>query len=80
MQIVLPRFRVNSIYVSQALAGEPVGLAEYDRAWTVSYGPITLGTRARPPAMKSPTQGLWTLRTPLRLPSGSKDPATTDLN
>jgi hypothetical protein len=31
------------IYLSQALSGEPVGLAETDDGWLVSYGPIELG-------------------------------------
>ncbi len=37
----------NTIYISEALVGEPVGLAEDDPAiCTVSYGPIVLGTIA----------------------------------
>jgi len=32
------------IYINAALAGEPVGLAEAEDGWTVSYGPIMLGT------------------------------------
>ncbi|WP_371748247.1 integrase core domain-containing protein [Bradyrhizobium sp. CCBAU 53338] len=34
------------IYITAALAGEPVGLAEAEDGWIVSYGPITLGTIA----------------------------------
>jgi putative transposase len=34
------------VYINAALAGEPVGLAESEGCWTVSYGPITLGTIA----------------------------------
>jgi putative transposase len=34
------------VYITAALAGEPVGLAEAEIGWTVSYGPITLGTIA----------------------------------
>jgi putative transposase len=34
------------IYITAALAGEPVGLAESEDSWTVSYGPIMLGTIA----------------------------------
>ena len=34
------------IYISAALAGEPVGLAESESCWTVTYGPIRLGTIA----------------------------------
>ena len=38
------KWRGNSVYVNQALAGEPVGLAEADDGgWTVRYGPIALG-------------------------------------
>ncbi|MGY4474275.1 putative transposase [Bradyrhizobium sp. USDA 3364] len=36
----------NTIYISEALIGEPVGLAEDQDGWTVSYGPIVLGTIA----------------------------------
>ncbi|MHC2333608.1 putative transposase [Bradyrhizobium sp. USDA 4454] len=36
----------NTIYISEALIGEPVGLAEERDGWTVSYGPIVLGTIA----------------------------------
>lgn len=34
------------VYVNAALAGEPVGLVESETCWTVSYGPIMLGTIA----------------------------------
>ncbi len=34
------------VYINQALAGEPVGLSEDDGGWSVSYGPIVLGTIA----------------------------------
>jgi|ETN02SMinimDraft_2_1059926.scaffolds.fasta_scaffold31812_1 transposase InsO family protein len=38
------RWRGNTVYITQALAGEPVALAEGDDgAWTVSYGPVMLG-------------------------------------
>jgi len=41
------RWRNRTIYVNQALVGEPVGLVENDATgWTVSYGPIVLGTIA----------------------------------
>src|ERR1700719_3114538 len=40
------RWRNRTIYVNQALVGEPVGLAENATGWTVSYGPILLGTIA----------------------------------
>ena len=54
------KWRGNSIYISQALAGEPVGLQDTDDGgWTVRYGPIDLGVidhradrlrRPKPPA------------------------------
>lgn len=34
----------NMIYISGALVGEPIALAENEDGWTVSYGPIVLGT------------------------------------
>src|SRR6266571_1940394 len=41
------RWRNHTIYVNQALVGEPIGLVEDDATgWTVSYGPIVLGTIA----------------------------------
>lgn len=36
----------NMIYISGALVGEPIGLAEDQQGWTVSYGPLVLGTIA----------------------------------
>ncbi len=39
------RWRNGELYISQALTGEPVGLAERpDGGWAVRYGPIALGT------------------------------------
>jgi putative transposase len=40
------RWRNRTIYVNQALVGEPVGLVENAVGWIVSYGPIVLGTIA----------------------------------
>jgi putative transposase len=38
------RWQGNTIYVSEALIGEPIGLRETEAGgWTVSYGPIALG-------------------------------------
>ncbi len=34
------------VYINAALASEPVGLAESEDGWIVSYGPIMLGTIA----------------------------------
>ena len=36
----------NMIYISGALIGEPIGLVEDQHGWTVSYGPLALGTIA----------------------------------
>jgi transposase InsO family protein len=36
----------NMVYINAALVGEPIGLAETDHGWTVTYGPIELGTIA----------------------------------
>jgi putative transposase len=36
----------NMIYISEALVGEPVALAETEDGWVVSYGPVVLGTIA----------------------------------
>ena len=36
----------NMIYISGALVGEPVGLAETGDGWTVCYGPVVLGSIA----------------------------------
>jgi putative transposase len=41
------RWQGNTIYISAALIGEPVGLIEnHDGGWSVSYGPINLGVIA----------------------------------
>jgi putative transposase len=36
----------TTIFINQALVGEPVGLTEDTARWIVSYGPIVLGTIA----------------------------------
>jgi len=36
----------NMIYISAALVGEPIALGENEDGWTVSYGPLVLGTIA----------------------------------
>jgi putative transposase len=57
------RWRNETIYVNQALAGEPVALEEDASGWTVSYGPIMLGTiahkdnRLRKPKAKNKSCG-----------------------
>lgn len=41
------RWQGNTIYINQALAGEPIGLAEDENgAWHVSYGTVALGVIA----------------------------------
>jgi putative transposase len=40
------RWRNDTIYINQALVGEPIALEENALGWTVSYGPIVLGTIA----------------------------------
>jgi putative transposase len=77
------RWRNHPIYINQALAGEPVGLVENRDGWTVSYGPIVLGTIAHQDDR---------LRTTKHQPCGHVDdasegiahrptgPKTTDLN
>ena len=57
------RWRGNTVYISQALAGEPVGLEERpDGAWRVRYGAIELGhiehRGARLKQPKKPAGGL----------------------
>ena len=54
----------STIYINEALVGEPVGLTEDENGWTVSYGPILLGTierggdRLRRPKRKTKGCGL----------------------
>ncbi len=54
------RWQGDTIYISEALIGEPVGLLENeDGSWTVFYGPIVLGViahRRRPPAQTQAPQ------------------------
>jgi transposase InsO family protein len=41
------RWQGNTVYISEALVGEPIGLIEHeDGGWTASYGPIALGVIA----------------------------------
>lgn len=49
----------RSIFISQALAGEPVGLAEAENGcWTVSFGPIELGVIDHKGRFRKPACGL----------------------
>lgn len=77
------RWRNRTIYINQALVGEPVGIVENDATgWIVSYGPIILGTfvdqdiRLRKP--KCPGCGL--VDTACALPTGPTASTTTDQN
>ena len=48
----------SHVYISQTLAGEPVGLVESDDGlWTVSFGPVILGTIAHDGKLKRPGPG-----------------------
>jgi transposase InsO family protein len=72
----------NMIYISAALVGEPIALAENNAGWTVSYGPIELGTIAhRGDRLRKPKQkGRGLEDNAAALPSGSTATTTTDLN
>jgi hypothetical protein len=39
------KLKGNMIYISAALVGEPVALAENEDGWTISYGPVVLVSR-----------------------------------
>ena len=58
------KWQGNTIYINEALVGEPVGLTENETGWTVSYGPVVLGTiehrgdRLRRPTRKVRSCGL----------------------
>jgi putative transposase len=58
------KWQGRTIYISEALVGEPVGLTESEKGWSVSYGPILLGTierghdRLRKPKRKTKGCGL----------------------
>ena len=58
------KWQGSTIYISEALVGEPVGLTENESGWTVSYGPILLGAiergrgRLRKPKRKTKGCGL----------------------
>jgi len=74
----------HTIYISEALIGEPVGLAEHQDGWTVSYGPIVLGMIAhcddqlRRPKRKAKGCGLED--NAARCPQGPQPTTKTDLN
>jgi putative transposase len=76
----------NMIYISGALAGEPVGLAETEDGWIVSYGPIVLGSIAhrgdqlRKPKPKPKRKGCGLEDNATRCPQGPQPTPQTDLN
>ena len=52
------KWRNAYVYISQTLAGEPVGLAESDDGiWTVSFGPIHLGVIGHDRKLERPGPG-----------------------
>ena len=58
------RWQGNTIYISAALIGEPIGITEQqDGGWIVCYGPITLGIIAHDSDRLRQTQPptLWTV-------------------
>jgi hypothetical protein len=62
------RWRNRTIYVNQALVGEPVGLVENDTGWTVSYGPDRGSARSpiKTTAYENPNTtpvDMWTMQT-----------------
>lgn len=50
------------VYINAALAGEPIGLTETEGGWSVSYGPVLLGSIAyhSDELQKPKRKGLWT--------------------
>lgn len=63
----------SMIYIGEALVGEPVALAETADGWTVSYGPILLGTIAnRDNRLRKPKRkGCGLVDNAARCPTGS---------
>jgi len=65
------RWRNTTIYISAALTGEPIGLAECEEGWRVMFGPLVLGIIAH---------GADRLRKPKRKrcgPCGQREAALT---
>ena len=67
------KWRGKLVHINDALAGEPVGLAETeDGAWRVCYGPLALGLiDHRGERLKKPRKRLWTCGQRCALPTGS---------
>jgi putative transposase len=40
------KWQGQTIYISEALVGEPVGMVEDATGWTVKFGPVVLGAIA----------------------------------
>ena len=77
------RWRGHTIYINEALIGEPVGLREHDATgWTVCYGPIVLGTIGhRDDRLRKPKRRACGLVDDARAsPTGSTGTTTTDQN
>jgi len=77
------RWQGHTIYISEALIGEPVGLREHDAiGWTVCYGPIVLGTIAhRGDRLRKPKRRACGLVDDARAsPTGSTGSTTADMN
>src|SRR5882724_461884 len=76
------KWQGQTIYITEALIGEPVALREHDARWTVSYGPIVLGTIAhRDNRLRKPKRQACGLVDDARAsPTGSTGAKTTDLN
>jgi putative transposase len=54
------KWRGSTIYINEALVGEPVGLTENETGWTVSYGPILLGSiEHRGDRLRRPKRKTW---------------------
>jgi hypothetical protein len=77
------RWRNRTIYINQALVGEPVGVVENDdTGWIVSYGPIVLGTFADQDVRleKPKRSGCGLADNACALPTGPTAATTTDQN
>ncbi len=75
------RWRNRTIYVNQALVGELVGLMENSAGWTVSYGPIVLGTIARhEDRLRKPKPPCGRVDDASASPAGPQGQPKTDLN
>ena len=77
------RWQGNTIYISEALVGEPVGLIEDEGGdCTANYGPIVLGVIAHGgDRLRKPKRHPCGLVDNARaLPTGPTGPTTTDLN